>query len=235
MDVLISGKTSFKVEVPYKLVETGPKGEKPLIVYLHGKGQNIPLFERQVKSMMQINAYHLFIQGPYADFELTKSKEKWGYSWYLYNGRQGSFVKSLEYTAEFIQEIIDHIIKFIKVSRLCVVGYSMGGYMAGYFGTSRWKHTNELIVINGRIKTELLATKWPNLKHQKVLAIHGLKDEIVSPDSQKEHIQKMVANGVDAEFLGVNESHKLSAAMIKKATDWLLKHGYGLIEPIDRK
>lgn len=235
MDVLISGKTSFKVEVPYKLVETGPKGEKPLIVYLHGKGQNIPLFERQVKSMMQINAYHLFIQGPYADFELTKSNEKWGYSWYLYNGRQGSFVKSLEYTAEFIQEIIDHIIKFIKVSRLCVVGYSMGGYMAGYFGTSRWKHTNELIVINGRIKTELLATKWPNLKHQKVLAIHGLKDEIVSPVSQKEHIQKMIARGVDAEFLGVNENHKLSAVMMKKATDWLLKQGYNLVDSVDKK
>lgn len=230
MDVLISGKTSFKVEVPYKLVETGPKGEKPLIVYLHGKGQNIPLFERQVKSMMQLNAYHLFIQGPYADFELTISKEKWGYSWYLYNGRQGSFVKSLEYTAEFIQEIIDHVIKFIKVSRLCVVGYSMGGYMAGYFGTSRWKHTNELIVINGRIKTELLSTKWPNLKHQKVLGIHGLKDEVVSPDAQKEQIQKMVNKGIEAEFIGVNEGHKLSAVMIKKAMDWLKKQGYTILD-----
>lgn len=235
MDVLISGKTSFKVEVPYKLIETGPKGEKPLIVYLHGKGQNIPIFERHVKSMMAINAYHLFIQGPYADFELTKSKEKWGYTWYLYNGRQGSFVKSLEYTAEFIQEIIDHVIKFIKVSRLCVVGYSMGGYMAGYFGTSRWKHTNELVVINGRIKTELLGTKWPNLKHQKVLAIHGLKDEIVSPDSQIEHIQKMVAKGIDAKFLGVNEGHKLSAVMIKKTIDWLKSQGYVLVEEISKK
>jgi predicted esterase len=228
MDVLISGKTSFKVEVPYKLIETGPKGEKPMIVYLHGRGQNIPLFERQVKSMLNLNAYHLFIQGPYADFELTKSKEKWGYSWYLYNGRQGSFLKSMEYTAEFIQEIIDHVIKFIKVSRLCVLGYSMGGYMAGYFGTSRWKHTNELVVISGRIKTELLGTKWQNLKHQKVLAIHGLKDEIVSPDSQKEHIQKMADKGIDALFMGVNEGHKLSAHMVKMTIDWLNRMGYQL-------
>jgi predicted esterase len=229
MDVLISGKTSFKVEVPYKLIETGPKGEKPLIVYLHGKGQNVPIFERQVKSLMQINAYHLFIQGPYADFELTKSHEKWGYSWYLYNGRQGSFVKSLEYTAEFIQEIVDHVIKFIQVSRICVLGYSMGGYMAGYFGTSRWKHTNELIVINGRIKTELLSTKWSSLKHQRVLAIHGLNDEVVSADSQKQHIQKMVDKHVNATFVGVNDGHKLSVTMLKKAFNWLLDQGYTVV------
>lgn len=226
MDVLISGKTSFKVEVPYKLIETGPKGQKPLIVYLHGKGQNLPIFERQMKPMLKLNAYHLFIQGPYADFEGTKSLEKWGYSWYLYNGRQGSFVKSLEYTAEFIQEIIDHVIKFIQVSRLCVIGYSMGGYMAGYFGTSRWKHTNELIVISGRIKTELLGTKWPKLKHQNVLAIHGLEDEIVSAEAQKEQIEKMVQKQIKAEFKGLNEGHKLSPKMIQTASKWLITMGY---------
>ncbi len=226
MDVLISGRTSFKVEVPYKLIETGPKEQKPMIVYLHGKGQNLPEFERQMKSMLKLNAYHLFIQGPYADFQGTKSHEKWGYSWYLYNGRQGSFVKSLEYTAEFIQEIIDHVIKFIQVSRLCIIGYSMGGYMAGYFGTSRWKHTNELIVISGRIKTELLGSKWKNLKHQNVLAIHGLEDGIVSAKAQKEQIEKMVDKQIKAEFIGLNEGHKLSPKMIHTATQLLKKVGY---------
>jgi predicted esterase len=226
MDLLISGKTSFKVEVPYKLIETGPKGQKPLIVYLHGKAQNVPVFERQVKSLFKLNAYHLFIQGPYADFESTSMKEKWGYNWYLYNGRQGSFIKSLEYTAEFIQEIIDHIIQFIDVERLCVLGYSMGGYIAGYFGTSRWKHTNEIIVIGGRIKTELLAHKWKHLKHQQILAIHGKNDNLVSPSAQKEEIEKMIQKNIKAEFISINEGHALKSAHVKVAYDWLKKVGY---------
>lgn len=121
MDVLVSGKTSFKVEVPYKLIETGKRGKKPLIVYLHGRGQNLEMFERLMKPMLELEAYHLFIQGPYADSELTGKREKWGYMWYLYNGKQGSFLKSLEYSAEFIQEVIDHVVQFISVSRLCVV------------------------------------------------------------------------------------------------------------------
>lgn len=226
MDVLISGKTSFKVEVPYKLIETGPKGQKPLIVYLHGKSQNISIFERQVKSMLKLNAYHLFIQGPYADFQFTKMKERWGYNWYLYNGRQGSFIKSMEYTAEFIQEIIDHVIQFIDVERLCVLGYSMGGYMAGYFGTSRWKHTNEIIVIGGRIKTELLANKWKNITHQRILAIHGKNDAWVNPDAQKAEIDKMIQKKIQAEFLSVNEGHSLKSSHLKVAYKWLQKLGY---------
>lgn len=36
-DVLVSGKESFKIEVPFKITETGRKGvKKPLIVFLHG-------------------------------------------------------------------------------------------------------------------------------------------------------------------------------------------------------
>lgn len=226
MDVLISGKTSFKVEVPYKLIEVGKKGEKPLIVYLHGRGQNIPIFERYMRPMMEFNAYHLFIQGPYADFEATKMREKWGSSWYLYNGRQGSFVKSMEYTAEFIQEIVDHVVPFIKVNRLCILGYSMGGYQAAYFGTSRWKHTNEIIVIGGRIKTELLATKFNKLKHQNILALHGKKDEFVEAEKQKEQIEILQSKKIKASYLELNEGHKLTARYVTEAAKWLEKLGY---------
>lgn len=222
----MSGKTSFKVEVPYKLIEVGEKGEKPMIVYLHGKGQNIDIFERLMKPLLDLNAYHMFIQGPYADFTTVKEKQKWGHNWYLYNGRQGSFVKSMEYTAEFIQEIVDHVLPFIKVNRLCILGYSMGGYQAGYFGTTRWKHTNEIIVIGGRIKTELLAEKWKYLKHQQILAIHAEKDEYVSAEHQAEHIKIMQKKGINATFLEVDGTHKLTSKQLKEARKWLLNIGY---------
>jgi len=226
MDVLVSGKTSFKVEVPYKLIETGPKGEKPLIVYLHGKGQNIPIFEKLMRPMLDFNAYHLFIQGPYPDAQATGDQEKWRHMWYLYNGRQGSFIKSMEYTAEFIQEIVDHVIQFIKVSRLCVIGYSMGGYQGAYFGTSRWKHTNEIIVMAARIKTELLTGKWDKLTHQHILAIHGMQDDVVLPGPQKDEIEKLRQKKIKATFTGINEGHKLTSKYLKEADKWLLSLGY---------
>jgi predicted esterase len=231
MNVLISGKTSFKVEVPYKLIETGERGEKPILVYLHGRGQNLETFEKAMAPFLKFNAYHLYIQGPYADTQMTAHREKWGYMWYLYNGKQGSFIKSLEYTAEFIQEIIDHVRQFIKVNRLCIIGYSMGGYQAGYFGMTRWKHTNDMIVMGGRIKTEVLTqTRINSMKHQQILAIHGAKDDVVLPEPQNEAINFLKAKGINAELRLINEAHRLNSKYIRTATDWLLEKGYERIE-----
>lgn len=227
MDILVSGKTSFKVEVPYRLGETGPKGPKPLIIYLHGAGQHMDLFERKMKPLTdRFAAYHLFIQGPYAELDRVKYREKFGYSWYLYNGRQGSFVKSLEYTAEFIQEIVDGVLPYIKADRVCVLGYSMGGYQAAYFATTRWKHCNDLVVIGGRVKTELLAGKWSKIKHLGVLAVHGMKDTVVDPLKQKEHIDILRSHGLKADFHPVNSEHGLTNTMLNAVSDWWKTKGY---------
>ena len=156
-DVLLSGKTSFKIEVPYKLIEVGSKKKKPLIVYLHGYRQNITRFQEKVSKMLNVEAYHLFIQGPYPIYDESRKRkvEDWGRAWYLYDGEQDQFIRSLELSSEFVQEVTEGLLKHIDVSRLAVIGYSMGGYLAGYFALSRWKHVNELVVIGGRIKTEV--------------------------------------------------------------------------------
>lgn len=229
MEVLVSGKSSFKIEVPYRLIETGTKESKPLIVYLHGYNQNMEYFQRRCKTMLkQVSAYHLFIQGPYPA-QTTKSKNKdWGYAWYLYDGKTGSFTRNLEYTAQFIQEVIDNIITMVDINRICMFGYSMGGYQAGYFGLSRWKHTNELIVIGARIKTELFEERLDNLASQHILALHGEQDEQVDPYAQQEEIDKLQEAGVSASFKSLTGGHKLSDEYFSEIINWLKGRGYKL-------
>lgn len=227
-EVLISGKTSFKIEVPYKLIETGKKGRKPLIVYLHGFKQNLAKFEDLTQSMLQINAYHLFIQGPYPIYDTSRdvNVSEWGRAWYLYDGNQGQFIKSMEVVSEFIQEIIDGLREVIKISRLCVFGYSMGAYLGGYFALSRWKHVNDLIMIGGRIKTEAFEEKREQAKHINILALHGKEDKDVLPDPQKQEIMKLSSEGFKAEFKVLNAGHKLTQEFIDESVDWLISSGY---------
>lgn len=232
MKVLISGKTSFKMEVPYRLYQTGPDEAKPMIVYLHGMGHNIEIFERLTKSLHSLDAYHLYIQGPYPDLVNMKQGKNFGYSWYLYNGEQRLLLNSLEYSSEFIQEIIDGIVPHIKISRLCVLGYSMGGYLAGYFGLSRWKHTNELISISARIKAEAFETQWDNRKHINVLAIHGNADDHVEPNRQQEMIDFLKSKGLNALFKEIKGEHILTLPYLKVAKQWLEQLGYN---PIGKK
>jgi len=129
-EVLISGKRSFNIEVPYKLIDVGEVKEKPVIVYLHGFKQNIEQFEKLVDDLLSVEAYHLFVQGPYPIYDRSREKEvkDWGRAWYLYDGSQDQFVRSLELASEFLQQLIDDILKQISATRLAILGYSMGGY-----------------------------------------------------------------------------------------------------------
>ena len=226
MDVLTSGKSSFKLEVPYRLFEKGSQNPKPLIVYLHGYGQNLEQFIKLTKPMHVLEAYHLYIQGPYPVSTRIEPIREWGYAWYLYNGKQGAFIKSMEYSSEFIQEIIDNLLPHIHANRVCILGYSMGAYLAGYFGLSRWKHTNEMITIGGRIKTEIFKTRWTNRKHINVLALHGTKDKSVLPERQEEQINILKEKNMNASFIAIEEEHKLTRPYLIKAVEWLEGLGY---------
>ncbi|HKJ33265.1 MAG TPA: hypothetical protein VKA34_15625 [Balneolales bacterium] len=226
MEVLLSGKTSFKYEVPYKLYDKGKQEAKPLILYLHGFGQNIEMFEKLTQPIQNVNAYHLFIQGPYIDLRTGQNGKPWGYSWYPYNGDQVNFAKSLEYTSEFIQEVVDGLLPHINVNKMLVFGYSMGGYQAGYFGLSRWKHVNDIIVVGCRIKTELFESGWEHRKHIRLLALHGLKDQSVKPEPQQKEIEFLKSKGLKVEFQGIPQKHKLTKEHFEYIMKWLKKTGY---------
>ncbi len=227
-EVLAAGKSSFKVEVPYKLIETGDKGKKPLIVYLHGYRQNIDLFEKKMKPLLDLNAYHLFMQGPYPVYDESRSRkvEEWGRAWYLYDGRDEQFVKSLELASEFIQETVDKLLNHINVSRMAVIGYSMGGYLAGYFALSRWKHVNDLVVIGGRIKTEVFAEKDGSYDHMNVLALHGIRDESVKSEPQQRSAEELGSWGAKVTFKELDEGHSLNSRYLEEVGEWLKSNGY---------
>lgn len=234
-DVLISGKRSFKIEVPYTLIETGKKGKKkPLIVYLHGFGQNMEQFMEKCDSMFELEAYHLFIQGPYPIYDRSRKKNvsDWGRSWYLYDGNHGQFIKSLELASEFVQEIVDQLLSMIQenVSRIGLVGYSMGGYLAGYFALTRWKHVNDLAVVGARVKTEVLNDNWENIRHLNIAAFHGDKDDQVLAEPQAKEIERLKEKGVHAELNLLNENHSLSEEFLKEIINWFERIGYLTIE-----
>lgn len=227
-EVLVSGKASFKVEVPYKLIETGKSNDKPLIVYLHGFNQNIAQFQSLTEPLLSLEAYHFFIQGPYPIYDRRRQKkvEEWGRAWYLYDGNQDQFVRSLEMASEFVQELVDNILKQITANRVAVFGYSMGGYLAGYFALSRWKHVNDLVVTGARIKTEIFEERSGQYEHLNVLALHGINDESVKSDPQKKCCDLLSQWGAQVTFKELEASHGLSSVYIHHIKEWFLDQGY---------
>jgi predicted esterase len=228
-DILKSGQATFNIDVPYKLIESGESsGEKPLIIYLHGFNQNIKQFQNLVAPMLQLNAYHLFIQGPYPIYDRSRKKkvEDWGRSWYLYDGEQEQFVKSLESASAFLQGVNEKIMKQISTSRVTVFGYSMGGYLAGYFALSRPKLVDELIVIGARIKTEVFEDGNESYDALKVLALHGARDKSVKSEPQQKSCEQLSEWGTEVTFKTVDSAHKLDEIYLEEALKWMESLGY---------
>lgn len=229
-EILISGKIPFCMDVPYKLFETGNlKSKKPLIIYLHGFKDNIKKFsDRCANILNSIEAYHLFIQGPYPLCENRGDKciEDWGTSWYLYDGDQNRFLNSMEKTSSFIDEILNNIKDSISIERVCFIGYSMGGYLAGYYALSRAVNVNDLIVAGARIKTEILKGEWDLISHLNILALHGKHDKLVDYKPQRNEIGKLSDHCIKADFKLIDQKHIFNDEFIRLICDWLLEINY---------
>ncbi|MDZ7719523.1 MAG: alpha/beta hydrolase [Balneolaceae bacterium] len=236
-EFLISGNTPFCIDVPYKLIETGQKNTaKPLIVYLHGFNDNIEGFRSRCSQIVRkFEAYHLFIRGPYPLYEKRSAKKAkdWGASWYLYDGDQKQFLSSLEKTSGFLDHVIDELKNSVDYKRLCLIGYSMGGYLAGYYAMTRTKSVHDLIVAGARIKTEILNEDWELISHLNILALHGKRDKLVDYKPQRSEIKKMVDHGIHADFKLIDQKHIFNDDFISLICDWLQKsliHKYNHVD-----
>lgn len=230
MERLISGKATFKLQVQYKLGQTGDQGKKPLIVYLHGYGQNVAIMEKKCKVLTsQLDAYHLFIQAPYPIKMKIDKPDSNIYSWYIF-GDEKTYLRNLEYTSEFIQEIIDKVLTTIEVSRISLVGFSMGAYMAGYYGLSRWKHIFDIVMVGGRIKTELFVNSIKenssHHSHQHFLAVHSKNDTVVQFEAQNKSITFLSDAGLNAKIIEYKGGHIINKRSINIMVDFFTQIGY---------
>lgn len=218
----------FTIDVPYKIIQTGQP--QALIVYLHGYKQNIEYFEKKFGPLLSISAYHLFIQGPYPIYDEKQQREveQWGRAWYLYDGRQEQFMKSLEKSSRFIETIIQKIISEKDINRCAILGYSMGGYLAGHFALSRPHMVRDLAVIGGRIKTEYFTDQ--SYGELNVLALHGRNDQSVSDKHAKQSADELRSLGATVRYEAIEEGHRLSSSYIKVVKEWLFRQEYKLIE-----
>ncbi len=223
---LVQKTFPFTTHLPYKLVETGDEGEKSLIIYLHGYKQNIKLFEDKVSNLFSLEAHHLLLQGlyPINDENRKRKVKDWGRAWYLYDGVQQQFYESMEKSSVFIQRAIEKVQSEISISSLTIFGYSMGGYLAGYFALSRPEIVDNLIVIGGRIKTEWFTDN--SYESLNVLALYGTEDTAVVLDDVKKSCKDLEKMGASVAFKTLKQKHPLNDEYIELARSWMLENNF---------
>ena len=145
---VIEGSVPVSWEAPWRLdLPEGdpPSAGWPVLVGLHGFGDDGPRLADRLPLDGAPYA-RLWPDGPYPVEVKTDGARRIGRAWYQYDGDQPRFVAALDAASVFVARVVDAVAEAhpIDVGRAVVLGYSMGGYPAGwtaFHDRARWWRT----------------------------------------------------------------------------------------------
>ncbi len=194
----------FTHEVPVVL-HRPDDADGSLVVALHGQGMSSESFAEVALPCVPARASCLVPQAP-LPYELRgKSGVRQGNGWYVYDSAESeNFVASMRRTEEWLVRQVDFAVRdgAFDGMRVSLLGFSQGGYLAGFIGVRHAARFARLVVASGRIKHEALEADAHRAAGTplRVLAVHGESDEGVSPAAARASCDALAAWGVPTEF-----------------------------------
>lgn len=193
----------FTHEVPVDL-HRPDDADGALVVALHGVGMNPASFAEHVLPCVPERASLLLPQAP-LPFEVRSAKGmRQGNGWYIYTGETEAFLGSMRRAEQWLLRQIDFFVADhgFDAQRVSLLGFSQGGYLAGYAGIRHATRFRRLVVAAARIKHEALAddARRAGGRDFRVLQVHGESDESVAASAAKASCDAITAAGVPVEF-----------------------------------
>jgi phospholipase/carboxylesterase len=201
----------FTHEVPVELHRPESGGDGSLVVALHGMGMSAASFAKDVLPCLPPGAAALIPQAP-LPFEMRSAKGiRQGNGWYVYTGDTEDFLASMRHVEAWLLKQIEFAVADhgLDAKRVALLGFSQGGYLAGFVGVRHAARFRRLVVAAARIKHEVLEqdARRAATGAMRVLAVHGETDESVAASAAKASCDALAGWGVPAEFRTYTAGH----------------------------
>ncbi len=192
----------FMQSVPVEL-HRPEDADGSLVVALHGQGMSPRTFGREALPALPARATVVLPQAP-LPFEIRKDGGRFrqGNAWYVYLGDTPEFLASMEAAENWLRYVLDATLARggLDASRVALLGFSQGGYLAGFVGLRDPARYGRLVVAGARLKHEVLADAARAAAQRdgyRVLAVHGEHDEGVRLAPTRASVEQVRAWGVD--------------------------------------
>lgn len=196
----------FSLDVPVELHIPREGSDGSLLVALHGMGMSARSFRRRVLPLTPAGCTVLIPQGP-LPYEIRRDgRIRQGNAWYIYLGDEPAFLASMQRTEAWLLGLIDRYVEFhgLDPQAVSLLGFSQGGYLAGYVALRNAARFHRLVVAGGRIKHEVLLDDAERVPAERpdfeLLALHGADDPSVSLEAVQVSVRAVATFGVHAEM-----------------------------------
>lgn len=171
---------------------------KQLVVLLHGYGADGADLIGLAPYLGQVLPDAAFV-APNAPFPCHMAV--WGFQWFDIEGASAEQrLEGAQFVDRMLQPFFDAQLEAhgVPPEELYILGFSQGMMVALHSGLRRPVQPKAVIGISGRLLgADLLAAEMTN--KPPVLLVHGDRDEVVPPESQKAAFDSLKAAGLDVE------------------------------------
>ena len=202
----------------------------PLLTALHGQGMSAERFRRVLRHLPATDHARLFPEGPYV-FEMRDPPPiRAGHGWYIYLGDSDAFRRELERTEEHLLATLDQIESQYGTtdrSRSVLLGFSQGGYLAGFVGLRHPERFGGVVISAARLKHEFLTNELARggSSLPAVLLLHSPDDPATAFERAEESRDRLAEAGVDVELFAHEGGHRLPPPALTRVHEWLEERG----------
>lgn len=195
MDALTShGKRALSFDVPYTLMLPTGRAPDALVVALHGMGQSPSTMQVMLAPLLDLPCGFLFPRAPWP-YEIRKPDRMLiGHAWYMFDGDQAALRASMNLAAAHLLGLLDDVAA-PGPRKTVLLGFSQGGYLAGYVAPTHPDHFAAAACIGGRIKHEFLGDSPTGAHAMPLLQLHGGRDPAVKAEAARDAVNKTRALG----------------------------------------
>jgi phospholipase/carboxylesterase len=206
--------------MPYRVDGAAQEAAAPLLLCLHGQGQNEDFFAGLLRGLHELPWNIVSLRAPFAlDGRDT------GFSWYDYDGNQERFRAELRRTDALLRACLDAIENELGLhpQQRFLLGFSQGGYCGSYVALTNPAVFGGMVISGARVKMEILegAVRTAAAQGFQALLCHGRRDAAVKLDAAESSLAGLRAGGVQATLQLFDSGHAIGRDQVVAIRRWL--------------
>lgn len=191
----------------------------PLVIALHGRGMTERAFERWLRPGIGGARLTWWLPRGILPYE-TEASRRIGYAWYVFDGDQEALRVSMDEACAHLVRLTAIAVRYLRPSRIALLGFSQGAYLASYLALSRPDLYGALVCCAGRPKAEFVAD-LQRAAGLRILVQTGSRDASVPPDVVARGVAPLRVAGLDVTERSYDCDHRLTPEMAADAAAFL--------------